>query len=241
MKLNLSLTKRALATGFASFALSFVGNAAQAMTLLGNIEGVPSDFQFTTSTIDSGIGQAKAVQFTTPTTPAPLSLDSVELYLAGYDTADTPVVQIFQGTANSPVGGTTVNLSDPNPAPLPNSDPSAGANTVYSFEGRTPSTYEFLPDTTYTLLVTATSGAFNWVRDTASTNVTPTGLATFDSYQFRASSTASFGSSSLFNNFGITVTEETTMVSTPESSSVVSLLALGALGGTLAIKKRRNS
>lgn len=228
MTISNIVTTTALATTATALSLNFLGSQAQAANLIGNIDGVPTSFNFSTTTIDSGVGQAKAVEFTTPSTP--LTLESFEIYLSGYDTADTPVIEIFQGTANSPVAGTSVLLSDPNPAPLPNSDPNVGINQVYSFEGFAPSPYDFLPDTTYTVSVSATSGAFNWLRDNTA-NVTPTGLATFEDYLFRSDFNDTFTpGSTLFNNFQITVVDPTAPVGTPEPATMLGLLAVGAMG-----------
>ncbi|MEG3438072.1 choice-of-anchor R domain-containing protein [Pannus brasiliensis CCIBt3594] len=219
------LTSVSLATGL----LSVVAGSAQAALLIGNIAGVPSSLNFSTTSITAaGSGnndQRKAVEFTTGGTAQ--TLTSVQLYLAGYDTADTPVITIFQGTANASVAGTTVTLlAPPNPAPLPNTDPQAGVNTVYEYTAFSPASYTFLPNTQYTLIVAADAGAFNWLRDSLS-NVTPTGLATFDRYLFSELGNPFFEDSVLFNNFAINTAP---VVPTPEPATVLGLLTVGLLG-----------
>lgn len=231
MKLSNFLTTTAFVTTATALSFSFLGVEAQAANLIGNIDGVPTSVNFSTTTIDAGIGQAKAVEFTTPATPAfPLFLKSFEMYLAGYDTVDVPVIEIFQGTTDNPVGGTTVTLSGPNPAPLPDSDPNVGINNVYSYQAFSPSPYEFVANTTYTLQVSATNGAFNWLRDSQD-NVTPTGIATFSDYLFRQDFNSSFGpDSTLYNNFAITVEDQQQPTGTPEPATMLGLLAVGAIG-----------
>lgn len=229
------LTSVSLATGL----VSVVAGSAQAALLIGNIDGVPTSVNFSTTSITSastGNDQRKAVEFTTGGTAQ--TLISVQLYLSGYDTNDTPNITIFQGSANTPVPATTVTLvAPPNPAPLPNTDPQVGANTVYEYTAFSPASYTFLPNTQYTLIVAADVGAFNWLRDSLN-NVTPTGLATFDRYLFSELGNPFFENSVLFNNFAINTDPITT--ATPEPATVLGLLTVGLFGAVSSSSRKKN-
>jgi hypothetical protein len=163
----------------------------------------------------------KAFSFTMPLGD-PFKLDSVVLRLTGYTTPpDMPEVQIRNHTGGvNP--GSTVLASFTNPA-------SQGSGTFnYTFTPTAP--FVFHSSTSYWLWVAVSAGGFDF--ESSSPAITPTGIATYNTFRFSNDSGATFstGAGTNINSFSINGSP------VPEPSAIV----LSGIGlAALAFAKRK--
>ncbi len=176
-------------------------NPADAISLIGNYSS--------TNALDGyGISstQQKAVGFTLPT-GNPYRLNSIKLQLQNYSTSagDVALLQIYRDSAktSSNPNGTTLE-------PVTFTNPTSSSNALGDFIFTPTSTFTFLPDTRYWLLVDfgASSGNYIWRGNNPA--IPPTGISgiTFDGYRFSGNNGSSYSSSTGFNSFEIQATEE---------------------------------
>jgi hypothetical protein len=109
--------------------------------------------------------------------------------------------------------------TNPNSAVLQSSleflNPISSSDTVNNFTFTPTSTFTFLADTRYWLLVdrtTATVGSYSW--RVSNPSITPTGISgiTSNGYQSSGNNGTDYSNSSFFNSFDIQVTEAATAV-----------------------------
>ncbi|MEM1072000.1 MAG: choice-of-anchor R domain-containing protein [Planctomycetota bacterium] len=187
------------------------GSATASDVLLGNL---PSTFG-TTGSVGLTQTRSKAVSFTIPAGPG-YTFDSLTLALASLDVGETAFGNIVASDGTLDPTNTVLSTVTFD-----------GDGTVGAFTG-TPSTpFTFIGGETYWLVVGGLNqgDSITWTR--AQPDITPTGLADFGTYRFRASTT--WSNSSQFNNFVI----EGTLVPAPVSASLL------GLGGLVAARRRR--
>jgi hypothetical protein len=185
-----------------------ISNPADAisLSLIGNYS---STNDLSASSI-TGLSQ-RSVGFTLPT-GSDYTLDSITLRLSGYtDAGDVALLQIYQDVNK--------NSTNPNGAVLQSSleflNPNSSSDTVNNFTFTPTSTFTFLADTRYWLLVdrtTATVGSYSW--RVSNPSITPTGISgiTSNGYQSSGNNGTDYSNSSFFNSFDIQVTEAATAV-----------------------------
>jgi len=177
-------------------------NPADAISLIGNYSSTNDG---DSSSIESSpIDYKQAVGFTLPT-GNPYTLDSIKLRLITYNTTtggDVALLRIYRDTAKI--------SSNPNGATLESvtfNNPTSSSDDAGDFIFTPTSTFTFLPDTRYWLLVDATAGFYDWSANNLA--ITPTGISgiTHNGYQRSFDGGLSYSSDSTFNSFEIQATE----------------------------------
>ncbi|MBD2151891.1 hypothetical protein H6F44_17425 [Pseudanabaena sp. FACHB-1277] len=176
-------------------------NPADAISLIGNYSST-NDGDGTNASVPPSPDQ-KAVGFTLPT-GNPYSLDSIKLRLFSYNTSngDVALLQIYRDSAKT--------STSPNEATLESvtfTNPTSSSNAVGDFIFTPTSTFTFLPDTRYWLLVDATAGFYGWLSNFP--YITPTGISgiTHNGYQRSGDDGSNYFSSTTFSSFEIQATE----------------------------------
>ena len=185
------------------FAILAVSNPADAISLIGN-------YSSTNDLSGSGLAltSQRTVGFTLPT-GSDYTLDSISLRLGAYNTTagDVALLQIYQDVNRNsinPKGAVLQSLLFTNPI--------SSSDTVNNFTFAPTSTFTFLANTRYWLLVDATAGDYSWLAN--SPFITPTGISgiTSNGYQFSNNNGTSYATSSFFNSFDIQATQVATAV-----------------------------
>jgi hypothetical protein len=178
-----------------------ISNPVDAISLIGNYSST-NDGNSTVINVSS-ITTVKAVGFTLPTGNN-YTLDDVVLRLGNYNTTtdgDTALLQIYKDAAKTSINPTEATLES-----LLFINPSSSDNTSSNFTFTPQSTFTFLADTRYWLQLSVTAGnSINWTNNSPS--ITPTGVATYQTYLYGNYGAAATGSSSIFNSFDIQVTQ----------------------------------
>lgn len=225
----MKIQKSLLPFGVAGAAIVSVGwaNPAHALVTVGTDLYDPVTNNFVQP---SGISntQFKAVAFTTDNSS--WTLDAVRLSLTGFDSGDSPLIQIREDNAGDP-GAALVDLGNPNPVPT-----SSGAIRNFTF---TPTAaFTFNANTTYWLVLTATTASiYNWAE--LENNSVPPASTTqpwsFVGYEVQNETNPTWTSSSIQNAFQIEATEITPIpfAFTPIPGLIVS----GIIGG---VRRARN-
>ena len=125
--------------------------------------------------------------------------------LSGYNTTTGGVVALLQiyrdeaKTSTSPIGTILESVTFTNPT--------SSSDNISDFIFTPTSTFTFLPDTRYWLLVDATAGAYFWSGNSPA--ITPTGISgiTHNGYQVSSNNGSIYSSSPIFNSFEILATE----------------------------------
>ncbi|PZU92470.1 MAG: hypothetical protein DCE90_18280 [Pseudanabaena sp.] len=152
-------------------------------------------------------------------------LDNIVLRLSNYNTdaGDVALLQIYADaakTSTSPLGATLESVLFNNPTSA------SDAASVFTF---TPTAnFTFAADTRYWLLVDATSGSYFW--RSSFPNVTPTGIATFDSLKSSSNNGGSYFNSGSFNSFQVNAT--------PVPFEFSPNFGIAVLGGGWLLRKR---
>lgn len=151
----------------------------------------------------------KAVEFTLPS-GSNYTLNSITLRLVSYVSAlDTPLLQIYADSERD--------STDPSNATLQSSllfdkpDSTSNAPNIFTFNPQ--STFTFLADTQYWLLVDGTSSSdYVWIRNATPTS--PTGISgiTSNGYQVSTNNGVSYSSNTVLSAFDIQATEVATTV-----------------------------
>jgi hypothetical protein len=207
------------------FAILAVSNPADAISLIGNYSST-NDLGGTSISF-SGQGQ-KAVGFTLPT-GSDYTLDNITLRLGLYNTtaSDVALLQIYQDVNR--------NSTNPNGAVLQSllfTNPISSSDTVNNFTFAPTSTFTFLANTRYWLLVDATAGDYTWMGN--SPNITPTGFSgiTSNGYQASPNNGTTYFTSTVFNPFDIQAT-----VATPVPFDFDPSFGVAVLGGGWLLRK----
>jgi hypothetical protein len=207
-----------------------ISQPAQALTLFGNYSST-NDAGFTLLT--STNSAVKAVGFDLPVGTA-YTFDSVRLRLRNYNTTtgDVARVRIFADPAGTTTS-TAPNFATPQAllfSTLPSSSDLAG-----NFDFTPTTTFTFLANTRYWLVVDATAGSFDWTSDIFNSGITPSGIAGFTGNSYRTSSNggSSYSTSTLFNSFQINATQ---VAAVPFEFNPA--LGLVAVGGFWLVQKR---
>jgi hypothetical protein len=205
-----------------------IANPADAINLVGN-NTTTGGLTFATITSTT----QRAVGFTLPT-GSNYTLDNIVLRLANYRTDgtgndnDVPLLQIYADsakTSTNPNGATLQSVSFGRP------DSAANPPTAFTF---TPtSTFTFLADTRYWLLVDATAGTFGWVV-TSPPNTVPTSDigVTNIAYSFSSNNGGSYANNNATNGFVINAT-----AATPVPFDFDPSLGVAVLGGGWLLRK----
>ena len=205
-----------------------ISNPADAINLVGNNTTTGDLGQ----TINSNDAQ-KAVGFTLPT-GSDYTLDNIVLRLRNYRTDGTgndndfPLLQIYADsakTSTNPIGLTPQSVSFVRPTS--NSDSSA----AFTFTPTT-STFTFLADTRYWLLVDATAGSFGWGGTIPSTAPTSDIGVTDITYRFSNNNGVSYTNSTINYGFVINAT-----AATPVPFDFDPSLGVAVLGGGWLLRK----
>ncbi len=181
-----------------------ISNPADAISLIGN-------YSSTNDNLFSGINVSsqKAVGFTLPT-GSDYTLDSITLRLQNYNTSagDVALLQIYQDLNKT--------STNPNSAVIQSSllftNPSSSSNTTNNFTFIPTSTFTFLANTRYWLLVDVTAGSYAWTANNPV--ITPTGISgiTIDGIQNSSNNGGSYVSTGTLNSFDIQATQVATAV-----------------------------
>ena len=182
-----------------------ISNAAEAISLIGNYSST-NDGDFTVIYNNNHV----AYSFTSPS-GANYQLDNIELRLSNYNTTqgDIPLLQIYADSSK-----TSTNPSGATLQPLLFNNPVSSSFAISNFTFTPTSSFTFVANTRYWLLVKDATGGisgFFWWANYPS-YITPTGVATFDSYQFSNNNGESYVASDVRNSFNINVTESATPV-----------------------------
>jgi hypothetical protein len=177
-----------------------------------------------------GSSAQKAVGFTLPT-GSDYTLENITLRLNNYNTdgGDVALLQIYQD-----INKTSTN---PNSAVLQSSleflNPISSSDTVNNFTFTPTSTFTFLADTRYWLLVDATAGGYNWRRNNPS--ITPTGISgiTSNGYQRSTNNGGSYSNFPFSYSFDI----QATQVATPVPFDFDPSFGVAVLGGGWLLRK----
>jgi hypothetical protein len=112
-------------------------------------------------------------------------------------------------------------------------NPSSNSDSAGNFDFTPTSTFTFLANTRYWLLVDTNSGSYNWFCNTP--NITPAGISGIvnNGYRFSTNGIIYSSGSKLFNSFQINATE---VAAVPFEFNPA--LGLGVLGGAWLIRKR---
>jgi hypothetical protein len=177
-----------------------ISSPAQSAILVGNYSAVDDG---TFSAVQTGRSQ-KAVGFTIPNINVDYKLDQIVLRLSSYNTLnDVALLQIYSTTS--------INSNDPNeftilePVLFSTSSSSTDPNQNVFFLPTT--TFTFLPNTSYWLLVDAVQGSFGW-NAFSPPGIAPTGLveANRTQYVFSDDNGVTYTGSTIRNTFQIDVT-----------------------------------
>lgn len=196
-------------------------------------------------------GVQRAVGFTLPT-GTDYQLTNIRLRLNNYNTTtggDVALLQIYRDSAKTsvdPLGATLESVLFNNPT--------SSSDTAATFTFTPTTSFTFLANTRYWLLVDATSGTFGWrgdntanLVDNTNGGITPTGIATFEYYITSLDNGATYdfagrtGPAQLnngpFNSFDIE-----TVVVPFEFEASLGLLGLGSLWlGRKYLKKKQQA
>jgi hypothetical protein len=195
--------------------------------LIGNYSSTSDDNTFG---VNSSAGLQIATGFTLPT-GSDYTLDSITLRLAAYNTSlgDVAQLQIYQD-----VNKTSTN---PNGASLLSSllftNPSSSSDTTNNFTFTPTSTFTFLADTRYWLLVDAAAGDYVWRGNFP--DITPIGISgiTSNGYQTSFSNGATYTTLSFSPSFDI----QATQVATPVPFDFDPSFGVAVLGGGWLLRK----
>jgi hypothetical protein len=204
-----------------------ISNPADAISLIGNSPS--GGFGGLSRTINSNFQYA--VGFTLPS-GSDYTLNSITLRLANYQSgADTPLLQIYADSAK--------NSTDPNSAGVALQSvlfdkPNSSSNSGSPFTFNPQSTFTFLDDTRYWLLVDVTSGNFSWSQN-PSGDANPTGISgiTDIGYQGSDNNGGTYSANSTLSAFNIDVTE----VATPVPFDFDPSFGVAVLGGGWLLRK----
>lgn len=180
-------------------------------------------------------GQQKAVSFITPTNAAPeeLEFNNLNILLQSLDENDGAA---FNFSVGSPTATPILILDNDDLSPTTPFDNGIG---FFTYEPSTP--FSFTAGTTYYLTATAANSSYNWVTPAVGNEEAPTGLATFNGYEFSDDGGSNFSSSSQFNTFAIQ-TNEASATSVPfDFSATPGLLLIGGLWGANKMRRRKSS
>jgi hypothetical protein len=204
-----------------------IANPADAINLVGNntTTGSPSFTNISTIT-------QRAVGFTLPI-GSNYTLDNIVVRLANYrpdgtgNDNDFPLLQIYADSAKT--------STDPNGATLQSVSfgrPDSAANPATAFTFTPTSTFTFLADTRYWLLVDVTAGNFRWV--TTSPNTTPTSDigVTNIAYSVSTNNGVNYTSGNASSGFVINAT-----AATPVPFDFDPSLGVAVLGGGWLLRK----
>ncbi len=197
-------------------------SSAEAINLIGNLPS--NNFDGTAIGIPSSQAQS-AVGFTLPVGVG-YQLDSIVLRLSSYSTTfggDVALLQIYADatkTSTSPLGATLQSVF------FNNATSNSDLDNNFTF---TPTAnFTFAADTRYWLLVDSTSGAYGW--NGSNPAVTPTGVATFNSYQRSTNDGGSYFNQTVFNSFQVNAT--------PVPFDFSPQFGIAVLGGGWLLRKR---
>ena len=167
-------------------------NSVEAISLIGNYQPTNDD----TGNVINGLNQ-KAVGFTP--TGTSYVLDNIILRLSGYDTTDTPQLQIYSGGTNTPPIGASL------PVSFTSNTPSSVGSNNFTF---TPtSTFTFAADTRYWLVVSGAGTNYVWRGSNPIIAPSTTAISSFDGYAVSINGGTSYTANSLpFNTFEINAT-----------------------------------
>ncbi|MEA5576496.1 choice-of-anchor R domain-containing protein [Anabaena sp. UHCC 0451] len=205
--------------------LAFSSSAQALTTLWGNYSSTNdggSISMFPTTSI--------AVGFTLPT-GSNYTLNSIDFRLRNYNTStgDVALIQIYRDsgkTSSNPLGATLESVTFNNP--------NSSSDAVGNFNFIPTTTFTFLADTRYWLLVNASAGDDNWMRNQPS--VTPTGISgmTSNGYQLTANTGSTYAPWTLQYSFQINATE---VPSTPVPFEFSHQASLAILGGAWLVRR----
>jgi hypothetical protein len=207
-------------------ALTMTATQASAAGFIGNISSTtPGQGLLFGSSSTISTTQAKSADFLTPDDGITYSLGNVYLALSNFDDGDTELVTIRQDGPDPLLGTPSVQMTLVAPA-------KTADNSAFVWEFAPSSAFDLLPNTTYSLVVGATGGSFTWGRE-GFLPETPTGVATFEVYQFSGTNglDGPFNDSQdalNLNNFQVNATAPAEAV--PEPATVLGLVAFGGLG-----------
>ena len=238
-------------TLLAASSLLLIAQSSEAISLIGNLSSTNDGRN---GTISPTLPQQRAVGFTLPT-GTDYTLNSISLRLQNYNTTagDIALLQIYRDiTGGSSVDPTTAALES---VAFLNPLSSSDAAATFQFDP-TITTFTFLANTKYWLLVDATAGDnFQWRGDNSTIptvdnvngGITPTGVATLAGYtsSFDNGGTYTFSAglaqngNGPFNSFDIDVTAATPVPFDFDPS--LGLLGIGSLWlGRKYLKKIAN-
>lgn len=228
-----------VATAAPSYALTTLiesnNSASNYPTLFGTRASVISP-SGTTGTDEQGntttSGQQKAVSFITPTNAAPeeLELNNLEILLQSLDESDGAA---FDFSIGSPTATPVLTLD--------NDDITTPFSNGLSYFTYVPSTpFSFTAGTTYYLTATAANSSYSWITPAAENQTAPSGLATFNGYEFSDDGGDTFSSSSQFNTFAIETNEASAAVPF-DFSATPGLFLIGGLWGANKMRRRKSS
>jgi hypothetical protein len=219
-----------LSAAGAAIAVASWAMPSHALTTIGNTLYDNGTNPFNQPTGISTTSQSKGVSFTTDSRA--WSLNSVRLTLTGFDDGDSPLIQIRADNAGDP-STALVDLGNPNPPPDIEGE-------VKDFTFTPLSAFSFAPNTTYWLVLSATtSNIYNWVQ--LQNNRTPTSTQgwSFNRYEFSTNGGTTWNTSSIQNAFQIDATE---IAPVPFAfTPIPGLIVSGIIGAARRARKSRNA